>query len=181
MSNSERHPVVFINPAFDDLKNFIRKDPQIVRAVFKKLALLERSAYAGEGLAGELRGYRKLVVGRNHWRIVWRPIVASSGQQIIEISEIWAVGARSKSEVYAEVIARKNSLGDSPNHISMSEAISQLMPELNDAFVTQQVDELPNWLVSQLTEQLGLNLDQVQEMDLDMAMNVWIAWTNREK
>src|SRR3954469_7853388 len=49
-----------------------------------------------------LTGFRKLVVGRNHWRIVYRIVEGGA----VEVCEVWCVGVRSDSEVYAEAAAR---------------------------------------------------------------------------
>ena len=54
--------------------------------VLKKLLVLETNPEAGLPLGDELTGFRKLVVGRNTWRIVYR-IKATD----VEICEIWAV------------------------------------------------------------------------------------------
>lgn len=56
--------------AVSDLHRLHKKDPQIVRSVFKKMLLLEKSPEAGEPLLGALVGFRKLVVGDRDWRIV---------------------------------------------------------------------------------------------------------------
>lgn len=172
--------IVIINPAYEDLQKILRRNPQIMHALLNKFYLLERSAFAGEKLAGELHGFRKLVVGRNQWRIVWRPLVRTDGTQVIEIAEVWGIGARKNSEVYEEVIARKNSLGDSPNHVALGLAISQLMPELSGVFEYRAPEPIPEWLIARLREQLGLTLDEVLEMDLSTAIQVWQMWTNRE-
>ena len=58
--------------AIADLHRLGKKDPHIVRTVFKKMLLLERSTNAGEPLLGALLGFRKLIVGDRDWRIVWR-------------------------------------------------------------------------------------------------------------
>ena len=100
--------------AIADLHRLGKKDPEIVRAVFKKMLLLERSPDAGEPLLGALVGFRKLVVGDRHWRIVWRVTADTDGTPILDISEIWAVGARSDSEIYEELKARVARIGDDP-------------------------------------------------------------------
>ena len=64
---------------------------------------LRRNPLVGPMLGGELVGYRKLVVGRKTWRIVYR--VLDEGRTV-EICEIWAVGLRSDREVYEEAAAR---------------------------------------------------------------------------
>jgi mRNA interferase RelE/StbE len=70
--------------------------------VLKKILLLEDNPRAGYPLGSALTGFRKLVVGRNTWRVVYRVIAGK-----VEICEIWAVGARADAEVYAAGMARE--------------------------------------------------------------------------
>src|SRR5580704_2915690 len=94
--------ITFTDAAIDDLR---RIGPSAVPKVLKKILLLLDSPAAGYPLGGDLTGFRKLVVGRNTWRIVYRLI----DDKAVEICEIWAVGARADAEVYAEAIARVQS------------------------------------------------------------------------
>jgi mRNA-degrading endonuclease RelE of RelBE toxin-antitoxin system len=91
--------VAFTDAAIDDLR---RLGPDVVPKVLKKVMILLDNPAAGHPLGGELTGFRKLAVGRNHWRIVYR--LLDDGK--IEICEIWCVGARSDAEVYAEATSR---------------------------------------------------------------------------
>jgi mRNA-degrading endonuclease RelE of RelBE toxin-antitoxin system len=59
----------FTDTALDDLR---RLGPDAVPQVLKKVLLLEGNREAGYPLGGELTGFRKLVVGRNTWRVVYR-------------------------------------------------------------------------------------------------------------
>jgi mRNA interferase RelE/StbE len=79
--------VTFTDAAIDDLR---RIGPDAVPKVLKKVLILLDSPDAGYPLGGELAGFRKLVVGRNTWRIVY--LVVDEKQ--IEICEVWAVSAR---------------------------------------------------------------------------------------
>ena len=79
--------IAFTDAAIDDLR---RIGPSAVPKVLKKVLLLLDSPRAGYPLGGDLTGFRKLVVGRNTWRIVYRLV----DDKTIEICEIWAVGAR---------------------------------------------------------------------------------------
>jgi mRNA interferase RelE/StbE len=63
--------VVFTLAAIDDLRHI---GPSAVPKVLKEILLLEQDAHAGFPLGGALTGFRKLVVGRNTWRIVYRVI-----------------------------------------------------------------------------------------------------------
>lgn len=67
----------------------------------KQMLLLERNPRAGN-----LVGHRKLVVGDRDWRIVWRTTTDDRGSVVIEIADMWAVGARAASEAYAKMTNR---------------------------------------------------------------------------
>ena len=68
--------VVFTALAVDDLR---RIGPDAVPKVLKKILLLLENPEAGYPLGGELTGFRKLVVGRNMWRVVYR--IAEDGRR----------------------------------------------------------------------------------------------------
>jgi mRNA interferase RelE/StbE len=61
--------IVFTGAAVDDLR---RIGPSAVPPVLKKLLVLETDSEAGFPLGDELTGFRKLVVGRNSWRTIYR-------------------------------------------------------------------------------------------------------------
>src|SRR6266567_4504933 len=91
--------IQFTGDAIDDLRKI---GPDAVPKVLKKILLLLEFPTAGYPLGGELTGFRKLIVGRNTWRIVYRIL----DHDTIEVCEIWAVSARADAEVYAEASAR---------------------------------------------------------------------------
>ncbi len=160
--------------AVADLHRLHKKDPQIVRAVFKKMLLLEKSPEAGEPLLGALVGFRKLVVGDRDWRIVWRITEDAFGIPILDISEIWAVGARSDGEVYDELTSRVGRLGNNPKIRPLKDVIVQmgrLYESVEAAAEPDRASSLPEWMISALKDQLhlsdreilGLTEQQVQE------------------
>ncbi len=59
-------------PAVEDLRRLLAGDPQVVRNALERMLTIERAHEAGEPRLGSLVGWRNLVVGDNHWRIVWR-------------------------------------------------------------------------------------------------------------
>ena len=77
--------ITFTDAAIDDLRKI---GPSAVPRVLKKVLLLLDSPSAGYPLGGDLTGFRKLVVGRNTWRIVYRLV----DDKTIEVCEVWAVG-----------------------------------------------------------------------------------------
>lgn len=146
--------------AVSDLHRLHKKDPQIVRAVFKKMLLLEKSPEAGEPLLGALVGFRKLVVGDRDWRIVWRITEDAAGRPILDISEIWAVGARSDGEVYDELTSRVARMGNNPKIRPLKDVIVQMGRLYESVEATAEPDcasLLPSWMISALKDQLHLS------------------------
>ncbi|WP_143758378.1 type II toxin-antitoxin system RelE family toxin [Corynebacterium efficiens] len=94
-----RARVRLTDDAVADLRRLKRKDPQIVREVFKKMLLLERATDAGEPLLGALVGFRKLVVGDCDYRIAWgkRPMMPISRSWRSRRSGPWEPGSTVKS------------------------------------------------------------------------------------
>jgi len=92
----------------------------------KKMLLLETDPYAGEPLVGRLVGYRKLVVGNRDWRLVWRVITDERGAVIIDVAEVWAVGARTDAAVYEEMVTRVDELPDGRVRRSLADVVEQL-------------------------------------------------------
>lgn len=81
-------------------------DLQVVRWALKKCLLLERDPEAGKEIRGGLIGFRKIVVGDRDRRVVWRVPHDETGRTVVDVAEVWAVGARSDAEDYDEVQAR---------------------------------------------------------------------------
>jgi hypothetical protein len=81
-------------------------DPQVVRWALKKMIHLEQDPEAGDALLGGLTGWRKISVGDRDWRLVWRVTYDEGGASIVHVAEVWAYGARSDAEVYAEMEGR---------------------------------------------------------------------------
>ena len=133
MGDSEvgRAYVRLIEPAFEDLRRLLALDPQIVRWALKKMLLLERHPDAGEPLLGGLVGWRKLIIGNRDWRLVWRITHDDLGATVIEVAEVWAVGARADAEVYAEMVSRVESLPKTPMTLTLVEVIERLRASAN--------------------------------------------------
>lgn len=166
--------------AVSDLHRLHKKDPQIVRAVFKKMLLLEKSPEAGEPLLGALVGFRKLVVGDRDWRIVWRITEDASGMPILDISEIWAVGARSDGEVYEELTSRVARMGNSPKIRPLKDVIVQMGRLYESVEATAEpalTSPLPEWMISALKDQLHLSdreiLGLTEQQGQERLMTYW--------
>lgn len=183
-----RHPqarsvvVSLTEPAFDDLKALLRADPQIVRWALKKMIHLEKNPEAGEPLHGALIGWRKLVVGDRDWRVVWRVTHDAQRAVIVDIAEVWAIGARSDSSVYEEMTERAKSLPSDPSTLALAEVIERLGKTASGFSAHDEAPEntLPDWLVDRLVTQAGLSSESVAGMTLEQAFDAWTAWASRD-
>lgn len=168
--------------AVSDLHRLYKKDPQIVRAVFKKMLLLEKSPEAGEPLLGALVGFRKLVVGDRDWRIVWRITEDASGIPILDIFEFWAVGARSDGEVYDELTSRVARMGNSPKIRPLKDVIVQmgrLYESIEAIAEPARAPSLPEWMISALKDQLHLSDQEISELSEQQGQEQLMAYWSR--
>lgn len=175
--------VQFTDPAFEDLQVMARKkDPQVVRAALKKCLMLERDPEAGEPLKGGLIGYRKLVVGDRNWRVIWRVTHDDTGATIVDVAEVWAVGARSDADVYGEMAQRVRVLGNDPHTMPLAEAIDAL-GKLAQGLGAQPEsdDELPAWLVGVLTNVVGMPAAEVRHLSVTEAQSIWDSYKGRTR
>ena len=164
-------------PAFSDIEALLKKDPQIVRWALKKMLLLERNPEAGEPLLGSLVGWRKLTVGDRDWRVVWRVSTDADGRITVTIAEVWAVGARTDSEVYAEMTKRVAAAGQSPTTLALAEVVRMLghharRDDLQPA-VEPSLDIVPGWLRDRLVHTAGIAVEVVDTMTGEQAMERW--------
>lgn len=178
---ADRVVVRLIEPAVEDLRALLRLDPQIVRWAVKKMLLLERNPEAGAELHGMLIGWRKLTVSNRDWRIVWRVTSDESGTVIVDVAEVWAIGARADSEVYGEMRSRVAALPRTPRTVALAEVIERLGKAAAGLTATPDPAEaqpVPDWLVNRLTRQVGLPPDKVARLSLEEAVDAWTEWTN---
>jgi mRNA interferase RelE/StbE len=181
---AERVKVRFTDPALADLQVMARKaDPQVVRAALKKCLMLERDPKAGEPLKGGLVGYRKLVVGDRDWRIVWRVTYDDTGDVIVDVAEVWAVGARNSDDVYDEMARRVRDLRSDPHTVPLADAIDALGKLARGLKAPQELDdeELPRWLMSVLTTVVGMPAAEVQHLSVEEATRVWDAYKRKPR
>ena len=180
---AERTVVRLTEPAFADLVALNRANPQALRWALKKLLLLERNPEAGAALGGPLAGFRKLTVGDRTWRIIWRVTHDASGVVIVDVAEVWAVGARSDGEVYAEMTERVARMPASPFTVALQDVVARLGRHASGGAVAQEpeADELPAWLVANLVEQAGIAEASVMEMTLREAVDRWTDWISRPR
>lgn len=167
-----------------DLYRLQKKDPQILRAVFAKMLLLERSPGAGEPLLGALVGFRKIVVGDRDWRIVWRVTSDDTHEPVLEIAEVWAAGARADSEIYDELKGRlaKLKASDQPQAKPLFDVIMQ-MGRLYEGIKAHPEPAppvaLPEWLARGLTEDLHLTHEEIGHLTEEQAQKLMMEhWQN---
>ncbi|MGD9703320.1 MAG: hypothetical protein AB7Q42_16880 [Acidimicrobiia bacterium] len=176
-ADAPRAYVRLIEPAVADLRALLKKDPQIVRWALKKMLLLERDPDAGEPLLGQIVGWRKLTVGDRDWRVVWRVTRDAAGAVTITVAEVWAVGARSDDEVYAEMNERVATLGANPAAQALASVIDMLgrharRPDLHAA-AEPQPDPVPDWLHERLVHTAKVPAEHVRTMTGSQAMERW--------
>lgn len=182
---SGRHPdavrveVRLTDPAINDLEVLKKSNRNALRWALKKLLLLERDPEAGRPLHKELQGWRKLTVGDRDWRIVWRVTFDDAGSVIVDVAEVWAVGARSDDEVYEEMSARVALLPASPRTEALREIAARFERLVQDGEEAPPTKEVPEWLVSDLTTGAGLSRDTVAGMTWDEAMSALVEWRSR--
>lgn len=184
MGEQQKHPDVpgcvvrLTNGAVDDLQRLFKADPQIVRWALKKMIQLERDPNAGDPLLGGLIGYRKITVGDRDWRVVWRVEQDEVGDYLIEVAEVWAVGYRKDSEVYAEISQRIAQAGSTPKTKALSEVLEIFAKQARDLTATPEPDKpepVPKWLTEALLYVVRIPASRVEQMSLDEAEK---AWTN---
>lgn len=183
-AEAARAVVRLTDGAVDDLHRMMRKgDPQVVRWALKKMLLLEQNPEAGQPLLGNLVGWRKIVVGDRDWRVVWRVGHDSAGTVVVDVAEVWAFGARSEAEVYAEVNDRIASASDSPTVTALVEVLEQLgkVTQGLDASPEPSNDALPLWLRDALVKVVGLEPREVDAMNTDDAHQVWLDYTTGQR
>jgi mRNA interferase RelE/StbE len=180
MSSAPPPPEVWLtDAAVEDLE---RLDGAALVWALKKMLVLETSSQAGEPLLGSLIGYRKLVVSDRDWRIVWRATTNERGGVVIEISEVWAVGARSDHDVYQEMTARLAAAPASPALRSLAAVIDQLGRRADKVSARPPFAPAPApepWLVDRLVHTAGLEREQVLAMNSEQAVDAWTAFMMR--
>jgi len=171
------------DPAIEDLNQLFRLDPAVMRKVLTKMLLLEHSTEAGEPLLGDLMGWRKLTVGDRNWRIIWRTKKDESGGQMIEIAQVWAIGARSDSEIYDEMKERLASAPASPSTTALFDVLKLFGDKVGDVVATlEPVDSpAPTWLLDRLEHSVGLHQNQIRGLSVEQAMEIWEEYIGRPK
>ena len=169
------------DPAINDLEALKKSNRNALRWALKTFLLLERDPEAGRPLHKELQGWRKLTMGDRDWRIVWRVTFDDAGSVIVDVAEVWAVGARSDDEVYKEMSARVAALAESPRTEALREIAARFELLIQESEEAPPAREVPEWLVNDLTSGAGLSLDTVARMTWDEAIAALVEWRSQPK
>jgi mRNA-degrading endonuclease RelE of RelBE toxin-antitoxin system len=165
--------ITFLDAAIDDLGSI---GPSNIPKILAKLELLETNPEAGAPLGGALSGFRKLVVGNNTWRIVYR--VQNSE---IVVCEVWSVGGRSDAAVYDEATSRVANTND-PRFATLSDVIERLGRTVKTR--SEQVaapEPMPEWLRDRLVETARIPRAEVAAMSGPEGLEAWTAYCLKQK
>lgn len=160
----------------EDLRLIGRQD---IPAIFKKLRLLRENVDAGQPLGDELSTFRKLIVGKKTYRIVYRV-----ADRVVEICEIWAVGHRRNDEVYDRAAVRvRQASKNQPELVPVAELLERLK-ELEGVEVGMKPDEVkdpvPEWLYEKLVHVAEVPTHEVAAMTGAAAFELWNEWMCRK-
>jgi mRNA interferase RelE/StbE len=171
------------DPAIEDLNQVFRLYPSVLRKVLAKMLILELNTEAGEPLLGDLMGWRKLTVGDRNWRIIWRSKKNESGGQMIEIAQVWAIGARSDSEIYDEMKERLASAPASPRTTALFDVLELFGDKVGDVVATPEPMDspAPKWLLDRLEHSVGMSKDQTRGLSVEQAMEIWDEYKGKPK
>ncbi|WDZ91274.1 type II toxin-antitoxin system RelE/ParE family toxin [Nocardiopsis sp. HUAS JQ3] len=169
--------ISFTDAAIDDLR---RLGPDAVPKVLKKVLPLEENPEAGYPLGGELTGFRKLVVGRNTWRVVYR---VTDGKDV-EICEVWAVGERADAQVYAEASLRVREASNATPVARRLAAVIERLGKPASGVAHEPVpprEPVPKWLAERLVHSVGIAPEKVAALDLEQAVDLWSDFRARPR
>lgn len=168
--------VVFTDAALDDLR---RIGPEATPKVLKKILMLVDEPWAGHPLGGELTGFRKLVVGRNTWRVVYR----ITDDKTVEVCEVWAIGARAEAAVYAEATARLAKAPRQSAELHQLAAVIERLGRLADSVKAHAPlpEPVPDWLAHRLIHTAGLAPAEVAALSLEEAVDRWTAFISKPR
>jgi mRNA interferase RelE/StbE len=99
----------------------------------------------------------------------------------VEICEIWAVGARSDGEVYAEAAARVMESAN-PEVANLAEVVARLGRLAGVEVLADPVREpVPDWLAERLVHTAGFQRHVVAAMDAAEALDAWTEFCTRTR
>jgi len=186
-----RHPLAtrtelrFTDDAIDDLIQLQKKNRPALEWAMKKFLVIERNPEAGEPLGAPLAGFRKLTISDRDWRVVWRITSDDSGTTVVDIGEIWAVGARKDSEVYQGMRARLNALPQDSQTKTLAEVLELLEAKSKhkkrSPGPTDEVEDVAAepWQVADLVNHAGYPEELARQLTRDEARREWEEFRRR--
>ncbi|MEI4273726.1 hypothetical protein TEK04_18555 [Klenkia sp. LSe6-5] len=109
-----------------------------------------------------------------------------TGRTVVDVAEVWALGARADAEVYEEMVARVASLPATPATIPLAEVVERLgriatglSPTRTEP--TRGQGSVPDWLVQALVKVVGIRPDEAATLDPDEAARRWTEFTTRSQ
>ena len=187
-----RHPQAthtelrFTDDAVDDLMQLQKKNRPALEWAMKKFLVIESNPEAGESLGGALSGFRKLTISSRDWRVVWRATSDDAGATIIDIGEIWAVGARKDSEVYEGMRGRLDSLPWSEQTKTLTEVVDLLTAKRKRkkavANPLDEPDQTPAevWQIADLVNIAGYPEELAHQLTKAEATKAWETFRSNE-
>jgi len=111
-------------------------------------------------------------------------LLLESDPLTVEVAELWAVGARSDGDVYAEMDARVATLGDTPVRRSLAAIIDELGKRAKGLRATpppEPPSAPESWLVDRLVHSAGLAREDVRAMTSEQAVDAWTEHVSRRR
>lgn len=114
--------IKFTQDALDDLKELDGSERKVVLKGLAKLRTSprDRGEPLGNSNLGDLTGFRKLVVGKKQYRVIFRV----HDDESVEIAVIWVIAARTDSECYLSAL--KRAALQTPTQALQQSMVSQL-------------------------------------------------------
>ena len=163
-----------------------KKNRPALEWAMKKFLVIESNPEAGESLGGALSGFRKLTISSRDWRVVWPSNSDDSGATIIDIGEIWAVGARKDSEVYEGMRGRLDSLPWSEQTKTLTEVVDLLTAKRKRkkavANPLDEPDQTPAevWQIADLVNIAGYPEELAHQLTKAEATKAWETFRSNE-
>ena len=97
------------------------------------------------------------------------------GEIQIEIAQVWAIGARSDSQIYDEIRERIKVSTLSPAGTALAEVLALFSEKVSDVTVqSEPLDQpAPEWLLNRLVHSVGLTKAGIRGLSVDQAMEIW--------
>jgi mRNA interferase RelE/StbE len=111
--------VLLTQDAADDLRR-VHKSGHAKDFLIKLLRLQDYGENVGLPLRRPLAGWRKIVVARNTWRILFKMDASRT------TATVWVIGDRRDSECYAEAERRLAAFGDNPHIVELGSVLRSI-------------------------------------------------------